>query len=120
MRANKPKTAIESSTSFFSWHHMVFSTCVLHTRLLLSKHWKTLIFSLGVNLSASSRVWVDCILEVHTNCRNGMLYVLTCAQVLFDHNGCLKKYNTVMEVLHEFYEVRFALMDNSTNQPCFS
>ena len=27
-------------------------------------------------------------------------------QVLFDHNGCLKKYGSVMEVLQEFYEVR--------------
>ena len=24
LRANKPKTAVQSSSSFFSWHHMVF------------------------------------------------------------------------------------------------
>ena len=28
------------------------------------------------------------------------------SQVLFDHNGCLKKYNTVTEILQEFYDVR--------------
>ena len=27
-------------------------------------------------------------------------------QVLFDHNGCLKKYSGVTEILQEFYEVR--------------
>ena len=31
--------------------------------------------------------------------------MLFSSQVLFDHNGCLKKYNTVMEILQEFYEV---------------
>ena len=30
----------------------------------------------------------------------------THTQVLFDHDGCLKKYSGVMEVLQEFYEVR--------------
>ena len=28
MRANKPETAVQSSASFFSWHHMVFVTYV--------------------------------------------------------------------------------------------
>ena len=28
MRANKPETAVQSSTSFFSWHHMVYCSCV--------------------------------------------------------------------------------------------
>lgn len=31
--------------------------------------------------------------------------VSTIVQVLFDHNGCMKKYNTVTEILQEFYEV---------------
>ena len=34
----------------------------------------------------------------------GILYV-DVTQVLFDHDGCLKKYTTVMEILQEFYEV---------------
>ena len=27
-------------------------------------------------------------------------------QVLFDKDGCLRKYSSVLEVLHEFYELR--------------
>ena len=31
-------------------------------------------------------------------------------QVLFDHDGCLKKYTTVMEILQEFYKVRVQII----------
>ena len=27
MRANKPETTVQSSASFFSWHHMVYFSC---------------------------------------------------------------------------------------------
>ena len=30
-------------------------------------------------------------------------------QVLFDHDGCLRKYSTVTEILQEFYDVRLDL-----------
>ena len=38
---------------------------------------------------------------------NGFHYALymDITQVLFDPDGCLKKYTTVMEILQEFYEV---------------
>ena len=39
-----------------------------------------------------------------------VLQYVDITQVLFDHDGCLKKYTTVMEILQEFYEVRVDLL----------
>ena len=30
-------------------------------------------------------------------------------QVLFDHNGCIKRYNSAEDILREFYDVRMDL-----------
>ena len=37
MRANKPETAVQSSAPFFSWHHMVFSSCFHDDAYCLTK-----------------------------------------------------------------------------------
>lgn len=33
-------------------------------------------------------------------------YILCILQVLFDHMGCLKKYETVQDILKEFFDLR--------------
>ena len=37
------------------------------------------------------------------------IVVLPLMQVLFDHNGCLKRYSGPLEILNEFYQVRLEL-----------
>ena len=34
--------------------------------------------------------------------------ISTASMVLFDQNGCMKKYNDAIEILKDFYELRFA------------
>lgn len=35
-----------------------------------------------------------------------LTFKLLCPQVLFDHMGCLKRYDSVQDILREFFELR--------------
>lgn len=35
-----------------------------------------------------------------------LIFKLLCSQVLFDHMGCLKRYDSVQDILREFFELR--------------